>query len=106
MQNGYWCGVGKTMCGVGKTMCGAAAAAVMMTMLLSGSSMQAQQAGSVSAAELGLMPLPSHFEAGTGSFTLQPGMHMAYAQFHNPRLETGVVRMMTRLQFESGVPLP
>jgi hexosaminidase len=33
-------------------------------------------------------------------------MHMAYAHFHNPRLEAGVVRMMERLQFESGVPLP
>jgi hexosaminidase len=52
------------------------------------------------------MPLPSHFEAGTGSFTLKPGMHVAYAHFHNPRLEAGVVRMMERLQFKSGVPLP
>ncbi len=99
MQNGYWCGI------AGKLR-GAAAAAAMTATLLSGSSMQAQQAGSVSAAELGLMPLPSHFEAGTGSFSLQPGMHMAYAHFHNPRLESGVVRMMARLQFESGVPLP
>jgi hexosaminidase len=74
-----------------------------MAALLSGSSMKAQQ---VSAGEPGLMPLPSHFEAGTGSFTLKPGMHMAYAHFHNPRLEAGVVRMMERLQFESGVPLP
>ena len=82
---------------------GTAVAAVLMAALLSGSSMKAQQE---SAGELGLMPLPSHFEAGTGSFTLKPGMHMAYAHFHNPRLEAGVVRMMERLQFESGVPLP
>ena len=33
-------------------------------------------------------------------------MHVAYAHFHNARLEAGVVRMMARLQFESGVPLP
>jgi hexosaminidase len=78
-------------------------AAVLTAALLGSSSMNAQQ---VSAGETGLMPLPSHFEAGTGSFTLQPGMHMAYAHFHNPRLESGVVRMMARLQFESGVPLP
>ena len=68
--------------------------------------MQGQQTGTVSAAELGLMPLPSHFEAGTGSYTLRPGMHVAYARFHNARLEAGTVRMMARLQFESGVPLP
>jgi hexosaminidase len=78
-------------------------AAVLTAALLGSSGMKAQQ---VSAGETGLMPLPSHFEAGTGSFTLQPGMHMAYAHFHNPRLEAGVVRMMARLQFESGVPLP
>jgi hexosaminidase len=82
---------------------GTAVAAVLMAALLSGSSMKAQQG---SAGEPGLMPLPLHFEAGTGSFTLKPGMHMAYAHFHNPRLEAGVVRMMERLQFESGVPLP
>jgi hexosaminidase len=78
-------------------------AAVLTAALLSGSSMKAQQGRT---GEPGLMPLPSHFEAGTGSFTLKPGMHMAYAHFHNPRLEAGVVRMMERLQFESGVPLP
>ncbi|HEY2001113.1 MAG TPA: family 20 glycosylhydrolase, partial [Acidobacteriaceae bacterium] len=78
-------------------------AAVLTAALLSGSSMKAQQGN---AGEPALMPLPSHFEAGTGSFTLKPGMHMAYAHFHNPRLEAGVVRMMGRLQFESGVPLP
>jgi hexosaminidase len=68
--------------------------------------MQAQQADNVSAAELGLMPLPSHFEPGTGSFTLRPGMHVGYPHIHNARLEAGTVRMMARLQFESGVPLP
>jgi hexosaminidase len=82
---------------------GTAVAAVLTAALLSGSSMKAQQ---VSAGEPALMPLPSHFEAGTGSFTLKPGTHVAYAHFHNPRLEAGVVRMMERLQFESGVPLP
>jgi hexosaminidase len=83
-----------------------AAAVVLTTALLSSSGMQAQSAANVSASELGLMPLPSHFEAGAGSFTLQPGMHVAYAHFHNERLEAATVRMMTRLQFESGVPLP
>ncbi len=99
MQNRGWGGVAKTLCGT-------AAAAVLTATLLSGSGMQAQQAANVSTADLGMMPLPSHFEAGTGSFTLQPGMHVAYARFHNARLEAGVVRMMARLQFESGVPLP
>jgi hexosaminidase len=99
MQNRRWCGVAKKVWG-------AAVAAVLMAALLNGNSMQGQQAGNVNAADLGLMPLPSHFEAGSGSFTLRPGMHVAYASFHNPRLEAGVVRMMTRLQFESGVPLP
>ena len=74
--------------GVAKTLFGTAAAAVLWATLLNGSSMQAQQTGSVNAAELGLMPLPSHFEAGTGSFSLQPGMHVAYAHFHNARLES------------------
>jgi hexosaminidase len=87
-------------------LCGTAAVAVLTATLLSGSGMQAQQGANVSTADLGLMPLPSHFAAGTGSFTLQPGMHVAYARFHNARLEAGVVRMMARLQFESGVPLP
>jgi hexosaminidase len=97
MQNwGRW-GVAKQLCG---------AAVVLAGTLLNGNSMQAQQGGNVSAAELGLMPLPSHFEAGTGTFTLQPGMHVAFPRFHNPRLEAGTVRMMARLQFESGVPLP
>ncbi|HZD44442.1 MAG TPA: hypothetical protein VE109_00045, partial [Acidobacteriaceae bacterium] len=88
---------------VATKVCGTAVAAVLMAALLSGSNMKAQQGN---AGEPELMPLPSHFEAGTGSFTLKPGMHMAYAHFHNPRLEAGVVRMMERLQFESGVPLP
>jgi hexosaminidase len=99
MQNRGWGGVAKKMCGT-------AAAAVLTATLLSGSGMQAQQGANMSTADLGLMPLPSHFAAGTGSFALQPGMHVAYARFHNARLETGVVRMMARLQFESGVPLP
>jgi hexosaminidase len=99
MQNRGWGGVAKKMCGT-------AAAAVLTATLLSGSGMQAQQGANMSTADLGLMPLPSHFEAGTGSFTLQPGMHVSYARFHNARLEMGVVRMMARLQFESGVPLP
>jgi hexosaminidase len=98
MQNRGWRGVGK--------LCGTAATAVLTATLLSGSGMQAQQTANVSRADLGLMPLPSHLEAGTGSFTLQPGMHVGYAHFHNVRLEAGVVRMMERLQFESGVPLP
>src|SRR5947199_7569904 len=93
-------------CSVAKQMCGMAASAVLTAALLSGSSMQAQQTDIVSAAVLGLMPLPSHFEAGTGSYTLRPGTHVAYARFHNARLEAGTVRMMSRLQFESGVPLP
>ena len=99
MQNRGWGGVAKKLCGT-------AAAAVLTATLLSGSGMQAQQGANMSTADLGLMPLPSHFEAGTGSFTLQPGMHVSYARFHNARLEMGVVRMMARLQFESGVPLP
>ena len=68
--------------------------------------MLGQQTANTGAAELGLMPLPSKLEAGTGNFTLQPGMHLAYLHFHNARLEDGALRMMTRLQFESGVPLP
>ncbi|HEX6495865.1 MAG TPA: family 20 glycosylhydrolase [Acidobacteriaceae bacterium] len=85
---------------------GAAAAAVLTATLLSSNSMQAQQMANGNAAQYGLMPLPSQFEAATGSFTLKPGMHVAFQHFHNPRLEAGTVRMMTRLQFESGVPLP
>ncbi|HZD78397.1 MAG TPA: family 20 glycosylhydrolase [Acidobacteriaceae bacterium] len=68
--------------------------------------MQAQRTANASTTDLGLMPLPSHLEAGTGSFTLRPGTHVAYTHFHNARLEAGVIRVMERLQFESGVPLP
>ena len=99
MGNWSWCGVAKQMCGM-------AAGAVLTATLLNGSSMQAQQAANAGAAELGLMPLPSQFEAGTGNYPLRPGTHVAYAHFHNARLEAGTVRMMSRLQFESGVPLP
>jgi hexosaminidase len=98
MRTGVWRGIANKVCG-------AAAAAVLTAALLNGNSMAAQQAANVSASELGLMPLPSHFAAGTGSFTLQPGLHVAYMHFHNARLEAGTVRMMSRLQFESGVPL-
>lgn len=84
---------------------GAAATAVVAATLMSGSAMLGQTANA-GAAELGLMPLPSQFEAGTGSFALKPGMHVGYMHFHNARLEAGTIRMMKRLQFESGVPLP
>jgi hexosaminidase len=92
--------------GVAKQMCGLAASAVLTATLLNGSNMQAQQTANAGAAELGVMPLPSHVEAGTGNYALRPGTHVAYARFHNARLEAGTVRMMSRLQFESGVPLP
>jgi hexosaminidase len=55
---------------------------------------------------LSLMPVPSHLEAGAGSYGLQPGMHVAFAHFHNARLDAGVARAMARLQFATGVPLP
>jgi hexosaminidase len=99
MQNRVWCGVARKLFG-------AAAAAVLTVTLLNGSNMQGQQTDGASAADIGLMPLPSHFEAGTGSYSLKPGTHVAFPHFHNARLEAGTVRMMTRLQFESGVPLP
>jgi hexosaminidase len=98
MKNWGWCCVSKKVCG--------AAAAAVLAILLSSNSMQAQQAANGNPPEYGLMPLPSHFETATGSFTLKPGMHVAFQHFHNPRLEAGTVRMMARLQFESGVPLP
>ncbi len=80
MQNRVWCGVARKLFG-------AAAAAVLTVTLLSGSNMQGQQTGGVSAADLGLMPLPSHFEAGTGNYTLKPGTHVAYASL--PQCEAG-----------------
>jgi hexosaminidase len=86
--------------------CGAAATGLLAVALLSGNGMQAQQMANGNASGYGLMPLPSQFEAATGSFTIKPGMHVAFQHFHNPRLEAGTVRMMARLQFESGVPLP
>lgn len=91
MQKGWW--------GVGRKLCGITTASVLAAVFMSSSTVLGQ-------AELGLMPLPSHYESGAGSFTLKPGMHLAYLHFHNARLESGALRMMTRLQFESGVPLP
>jgi hexosaminidase len=99
MQSWGWCCVAKKVCG-------AAAAAVLTVTLLSSNGMQAQEKANGNAAEYGLMPLPSHFEAAGGSFALKPGMHVAFQHFHNSRLEAGTLRMMVRLQFESGVPLP
>lgn len=52
------------------------------------------------------MPLPAHFEAGAGSYTLKPDTHIAFPHFHNARLDEGATRFMARLQFASGVPLP
>ena len=90
---------------VARKMCLVAAAAVIAATLISGKVMLAQT-GNAGAAELGLMPLPSQFEVASGSFTLKPGMHVGYMHFHNARLDAGTLRMMKRLQFESGVPLP
>ena len=52
-----------------------------------------------------LMPLPARMQAGAGSYTIQPSMHVGYAHFHDARLDAGVARMLRRLQFASGVPL-
>ncbi len=83
-----------------------AAAGLVAASLMSVNTVLGQQTANTGAAGLGLMPLPAKFEVGAGNFTLQPGMHLAYLHFHNARLEDGALRMMTRLQFESGVPLP
>ncbi len=93
-------------CGVASRLCGMATAGVLAATLMSGSTVLGQQTGNTGAAGLGLMPLPAKLEVGAGNFALQPGMHLAYLHFHNARLEAGALRMMTRLQFESGVPLP
>jgi hexosaminidase len=93
-------------CGVARRLFGMATAGVLAATLMSGSTVLGQQAANTGAAGLGLMPLPAKLEVGTGNFALQPGMHLAYLHFHNARLEAGALRMMTRLQFESGVPLP
>ncbi len=93
-------------CGVAGKVCGMAMVGVLAASLMSGNTVLGQQAANTGAAGLGLMPLPAKLEAGTGNFALQPGMHLAYLHFHNARLEDGALRMMTRLQFESGVPLP
>jgi hexosaminidase len=95
----------KGWCGVARKFSGLAAVGVVAALLVSGSTMLGQ-AADAGAADLGLMPLPFHLEAGTGNFTLKPGMHLAYLHFHDARLEAGALRMMSRLQFESGVPLP
>jgi hypothetical protein len=82
MQKSGWRGVMEKGCRV--------AAAVMVTAtLLSSNSMQAQSAANGSAAELGLMPLPSHLEAGNGRFTMRPEMHVAYTNFNNEHIEAG-----------------
>ena len=91
--------------GVVRKVFGMTAAGVLAAMLMGGSTMLGQ-AANAGAADLGLMPLPSQFEASSGSFHLKPGMHVGYMHFHNARLEAGALRMMKRLQFESGVPLP
>ncbi len=85
----------------GRLLRAASGTAVLVLALLSGSTMQAQ-----SAVETGLMPLPAHLETGTGSYSLQPDMHVAYAHFHNERLDEGMARLLARLQFASGVPIP
>ena len=93
-------------CGVAERLCGMAAVGLLAASLMSGNTVLGQQTANTGAAGLGLMPLPAKFEVGAGNFALQPGMHLAYLHFHNARLEDGALRMMTRLQFESGVPLP
>ncbi len=53
-----------------------------------------------------LMPLPAHMQMGAGAYKIEPGLTVGYAHFHDARLDAGVARMLKRLQFASGVPLP
>ncbi len=85
-------------------------ACVAAAMLTGSSTMLAQESGSGTATtqidQLGLMPVPAHLTEGSGAYTLQPGLKVAFAHVHNDRLEAGVARAMMRLQFATGVPLP
>ncbi len=49
-----------------------------------------------------LMPLPASVEMGQGSFALTPHLRVSYGQFHDERLESGVSRMLRRLEYVSG----
>jgi hexosaminidase len=53
-----------------------------------------------------MMPLPAHMEKGTGAYRIDAIQSVSYAHFHDARLDAGVARMLQRLQFQSGVPLP
>ena len=90
----------------------AAASSVAGGMLLLGPAgvVRAQEV-SVPAAERSstmpaLMPLPAHLQRGAGSYKLAPWLTVSYAHFHDARLDAGVARMLRRMQFASGVPLP
>jgi hexosaminidase len=52
-----------------------------------------------------LMPLPSSIEQGSGSFSLTENFTVSYAHLQDARLTAAVQRMLSRLQYQSGVPL-
>lgn len=51
-----------------------------------------------------LMPAPASVHLEGGSFQLTPKLRVAYPHFHDARLEGGVERMLSRLQYVTGLP--
>ena len=63
-------------------------------------------AQTAAADELSLMPAPSSVHVDSGFFQVTPNLQPAYVHFHDARLEAGLARMLTRLQYATGVQLP
>ncbi len=53
---------------------------------------------------LALMPAPASVHSEQGSFPLTARLSVAYAHFHDARLEAGVDRMFSRLQYVTSLP--
>jgi hexosaminidase len=54
--------------------------------------------------DLGLMPAPASVHQVQGEFPLAAGLRVTYPHFHDARLEGGVERMLSRLQYRTGLP--
>src|ERR1700733_13489121 len=53
---------------------------------------------------LALMPVPASVHQEEGSFSLTARLGVTYPHFHDARLEAGVDRMLSRLQYVTGLP--
>lgn len=52
-----------------------------------------------------LMPQPSKLTVEQGGFVITSSFTVASPQFHDERLDSGIIRMLHRLEYQTGVPI-